>query len=180
MRYTQFIILLLVSLTIIVTSGICLGSSKTLKDTQKKQTINNVSLIVLGIGVALFLVSLYTLYKARTQIISTVVIKEPSFFRKLSQTLIGFGLIVCGVILEFTASSLDETSTEKKNISNAATVIIIIGAGIAGKLIIDLYNRSVSGITQEQFDQQTRFKDLEQQFELQKQALRDALGNKAK
>jgi hypothetical protein len=147
MKYSQFIILLCVSLFLIVTSGICLGSISKLPDSvSSKKSMTTSSSIVLVIGIIIFLISMYTLYEARTKQLSTIKPVEVSTLSVIFQTLLGIIILICGIVIQNTASALDESGVEKRNILNSATAIIVVGSVLTGKLILDKYNTSVTGI----------------------------------
>lgn len=138
MKYMQFIILLVVGLLLVITSGISIGSSSKLTTSKHQDVIKSAASISLSCGIIILIISAYTLYLAKTKGITGTV---QTILSKTLQTILGLVILVSGIIIHSESSKLDE-STEKLNIINSSTAIVAVGSALTGKLIIDIYNNS--------------------------------------
>jgi hypothetical protein len=151
MKYFRFIILLFLSLTIITTSTVVLVSANKLqtKDTDVKNTFKASAMASLSVGCVLLLYSFYQLYKAKNHLINPGDDTESSV-AKVVHFIVGGSILGIGMSILYPASALSESDVAKRDIINSASVLLVLGAGIFGKVFVDAYTSNVAGMTEEE------------------------------
>jgi hypothetical protein len=165
MKYFRFIILLFLSLTIITTSTVVLVSANKLqtKDTDVKNTIKSSAMASLSLGCVLLLYSFYQLYKAKTHLANPGDDTESSV-AKVLHFIVGGSILGIGMSILYPASALSESDVAKRDIINSASIMLVLGAGIFGKVFVDAYTSNVAGMTVQEHTQKLQ-KEAEEHTE---------------